>query len=183
MSTIEKINFEPLSDILHTQRRDYSLADPNLADPVNADALVDGEWMFINDAFKLVRATDVSAAVGSVPAVKRTSYPLFAERGRYDVRALSGVKTDIIQFGDWAADTRIFDATQLAASNGAQITYVGQPLQVATIQIGSKKVSGLVGHDGEPYGSGAAANAIVARVLRLPNTNGGKLMIEKASTI
>jgi hypothetical protein len=175
MSTVQRINFEPLSDILLNQRRDYSLADPNLADPLNTVALVDGEWMVVNDAFKLERATDVAAANGTVAS--RTSYVNFMERGRYDRRAMSGVKNTVIQLGDYIADTRIFDATQVGATNGVAITFVGQPLQVATITIGTRKYVGLIGHDG------AAGGAIVGRVMRLPANNGGKLMFERASSI
>ena len=87
MSTVDRVNFEPVSDILATQRRDFGLADKTLADPLNAVALVDGEWMVIDSAYKLVRAS----AIGSVgDYATQHAYPLFAERGRYDVRAMSG---------------------------------------------------------------------------------------------
>ena len=173
MSTVERVNLEPLSDILHTQRRDYALADPALSDPVNALALVDGEWMVVNNDYKLERAADVGSA-GNVAS--RTSYVLFFERGRYDGRAMAETKADVIQFGDYEADTRIYDATA-ALSGGAAITFSGQPLKVASITIGSRVYAGLVGAvagDGEP---------IVARVTRLPASNGGKLRYEKASSI
>jgi hypothetical protein len=174
MSTVQRINFEPLSDILHTQRRDYSLAEPALADPSNSIALVDGEWMVINNSFKLERASDITV-LGNLAT--RKSYVLFAERGRYDVRALSGTKTDIIQLGDYIADTRIYDATVVIGA-GAAIANVGQPLKVATIAIGSRYYTGLVGHGGV-----GDTDPIVARVMRLPANNGGKLMFEKACSI
>ncbi len=84
MSTIERVNFEPFSDILATQRRDYSLADAALANPLNAVALTDGEWMVIDDNYQIVRASDVGS-LGDLAG--QTSYVLFAERGRSDVRA------------------------------------------------------------------------------------------------
>lgn len=174
MSSIEKINFEPLSDILHTQRRDYPLADPNLADPLNSLALVDGEWLVLDANFKLVRAADIAAAGNLATS---TSWVNFMERGRYDRRALSQTKNTIIQLGDYIADTRIYDAT-VALGSGAAITAVMQPLKVASIQIGTKIVTGLVGH-----GGAADASPIVGRVLRLPANNGGKLMFERASSI
>jgi hypothetical protein len=174
MSTVERVNFEPFSDILLTQRRDYSLADPNLAKPLNSLALVDGEWMVINDAYKLVRATD-AGSLGD-PAL-RTSYVLFAERGRYDVQAMAGVKTVVVQFGDYEADTRMFDAA-VTVGGGAPITFSGQTLKVATIAIGGRNYSGLVGH-----GGAGDAHPIVGRVTRLPATNGGKLRFERASSI
>jgi hypothetical protein len=173
MSTVERVNFEPFSDILQTQRRDYSLADPALANPLNAVALVDGEWMRINDAYKLVRASDITSLDD---LATQTGYVLFAERGRSDVRAQAAVKMPVVFMGDYEADTRIFDAS-VALGGGALITFVGQPLKVATIAIGGRNYSGLVGAaagDGEP---------IVGRVTRLPSNNGGKLRFVKASTI
>jgi hypothetical protein len=175
MSSIEKINFEPLSDILHTQRRDYPLADPNLADPLNSLALIDGEWLVLNADFKLVRAADIAAA-GNLAA--STSWVNFMERGRYDRRALSQTKNTIIQLGDYIADTRIYDASATYGGAGVVIDTVMQPLKVASIDIGGKIVCGLVGH-----GGAADTDPIVGRVLRLPANNGGKLMFERASSI
>jgi hypothetical protein len=173
MSTIERVNFEPFSDILQTQRRDYSLADAALADPFNAVALTDGEWLRIDDNYQLVRASDVGS-LGDLAA--QTSYVLFAERGRSDVRAQASVKMPVVFMGDYEADTRIFDAA-VALGGGAAITFAGQPLKVATIAINGRNYSGLVGAvagDGEP---------IVGRVTRLPATNGGKLRYVRASSI
>lgn len=175
MSTIQRVNFEPFSDILQTQRRDYALADKDLSDPQNAVALIDGEWMVLNSDYKMLRATAIAAADGTVAT--RTGWVLFAESGRYDVRAMADNKMPVVQMGDYEADTRVFDATQSGTANGAAITTVGQPLQVATITIGSRKYTGLIGHDG------AAGGAIVGRVTRLPANNGGKLRFEKASSI
>lgn len=165
MSTIQRVNFEPLSDLLKTQIRDYALADKTIADPLNALAFVDGEWFIIDTNNKAARACAVNAA-GNFPT--QSSYPIFAERGRSDVLAMSGRKVPLIVMGQWEADTRIFDAT-LVVSGGAAITFVGQPLKVASISIGGKVVVGVVGAaagDGEP---------IVGRVSRLPANNGGKL--------
>lgn len=165
MSTIQRVNFEPLSDLLKTQIRDYALADKTIADPLNALAFVDGEWFVIDTNNKAVRAAAVNAA-GNIAS--QTSYPVFAERGRSDVLAMSGRKIPLIIMGQWEADTRIFDAS-VALGGGAAITAVGQPLKVASITIGGKVVSGIVGAvagDGEP---------IVGRVSRLPANNGGKL--------
>ena len=173
MSTVERVNFEPFSDILQTQRRDYSLADPALANPLNAVSLVDGEWMVINDAYQIERASDV----GSLDDLAaQTGYVLFAERGRSDVRAQAAVKMPVVFMGAYEADPRIFDAA-VVLGGGAAITFAGQPLKVATIAIGGRNYSGLVGAvagDGEP---------IVARVTRLPANNGGKLRFVKASSI
>jgi hypothetical protein len=171
MSTVERVNWEPFSDILATQRRDFGLADPTLADPLNAVALVDGEWMVIDAAYKIARAT----AIGTPSNLAaQTSYVLFAERGRIDVRAMSGSKMPVIFMGPYEADTRIFDAS--ATFGGIAITTVGQPLRVATITLGARNYTGLVGHDG------AVTHPIVGRVTRLPISNGGKLRYIRAET-
>lgn len=177
MSTVQRVNYEPVSDILANQRRDFPLADPSLSDPNGTVPLIDGEWMILDANSAIARATDVGAADGVVPAVAQTSYLLFAERGRYDVQSLATKKMPILWIGDFEGDTRIFSAAQVAASGGAAITLVGQPLQVATITIGSRKFTGLVGHDG------GSTNAIVGRVTRLPGNNNNKLRFRSAAGI
>ncbi len=170
MSTVGKINFEPVSDILPVQRRDFPLADRTLADPTNAVALVDGEWMTLDATNKLVRAAAV-ATPGDIATVR--AFPLFMEKGRSDVQALSMVKTMILWLGDYEFDTRIYDAS-VAVSGGAAITTMMQPLKVATVTIGSRNYVGLVGHAGS-----ADTDPIVGYVSRLPATNGGKLRFIK----
>jgi len=175
MATLQKINFTPVSDILPVQRRDFPLADPTLAQPLNASALVDGEWMTLNAASKLVRATNIATTGAVLPAGVTTPtgilVPLFAERGRYDVQALSQTKMPVLWCGDYEFDTRIFDAAAVV-SGGAAISYVGQPLKVATITFGGRSFSGLVGAG--PLG-GADVAPIVGYVTRLPASNGGQL--------
>lgn len=171
MSTVQKVNFEPVTDILATQRRDFVLADRTLSDPLNAVSLVDGEWMTLDSSYKLVRAADV-ATLGTAGAGGRASvlsFPLWAERGRYDVRAQAQAKMPIIFRGDFEFDTRIFDASAVVGS-GAAITTVMQPLKVATIAIGSRNYCGLVGHGGS-----ADTAPVVGYVTRLSASNGGKL--------
>ncbi len=172
MSTVQKINFEPVSDILPVNRRDFALAVPALADPLNAVALVDGEWMTINTSYQIIRAADITVlgSAGAAGVATLKSFPLWAERGRYDVRAQADVKMPILWRGDYEFDTRIFDAALVAFGAGAAITTVLQPLKVATITIGTRNYCGLVGHAGA-----ADTSPIVGYVTRLPASNGGKL--------
>ncbi len=164
--SIQRINFEPVSDILPVQRRDFVLADPTLADPLNAVALVDGEWMAIDSAYKCARA----AAIGTPGALATVrSFPVFAERGRSDVQAIAGTKTVLLWLGDYEFDTRVFDAT-VALGTGAAITTVMQGLKVATITLGARNYVGLVGHGGS-----ADTDPVVGYVSRLPAANAGKL--------
>lgn len=168
MSTVGKINFEPVSDILAVQRKDFPLADTSLATPTNAVALVDGEWMTLNSSYQLVRAATVA---NDDELATLMSFPLFAENGRYDVQALG--KTDVLWLGEYEADTTIFDAS-VALGSGAAITTVLQPLKVATVTIGSRNYVGLVGH-----GGAADSSPIVGYVTRLPANNGGKLRFRR----
>ena len=173
MSTLSKINFTPVSDILPVQRRDFALADPTLANPLNAVCLIDGEWMALNSAYQIVRASDITTlgATALSGGKKIRSFPLFAERGRYDVQAMSLAKLHVLWRGDYEFDTRIFDATRVA-NGGAAITYVGQPLKVATIGFSGRNYTGLVGHADL---GGADTDPIVGYVTRLSTSNGGQL--------
>jgi hypothetical protein len=173
MSTLQKINFMPVSDILPIHRRDFALADPTLANPLNPVALVDGEWMVINSSYQIVRAADVTSvgarALLGGKAVR--AFPTFAERGRYDVQAMSLTKVPVLLGGFYEFDTRIFDAS-VVVHGGAAITYVGQPLKVATVAFSSRKFCGLVGHADI---GGADTDPIQGYVTKLPANNGGQL--------
>jgi hypothetical protein len=170
MSTLSRINFTPVSDILPIQRRDFSLTDPTLANPTNPVASVDGEWYTIDTNYKAVRAALITGTVGTTYASVR-SFPVFAEKGRYDIQAMSRSGVPLLFRGDYEFDTRIFDAS-LVVHNGAAITYIMQPLKVALINFSGRNFSGLVGH-GAPGGSDV--DPIVGYCTRLPSSNGGQL--------
>jgi hypothetical protein len=161
-STVQKVNFEPVSDILTLWLRDLPLANPDLADPLNAVAIVDGEWLTLDTNYKWVRATDITNA-SSIASVK--SFPCFSERGRSDRMGMSQKKTDAIFRGEYEFDTRIYDSAV-----GTAITFVMQPLKVRTITIGTRNYTGLVGHNGS-----GDTDPVVGYVTKLPANNGGKL--------
>jgi hypothetical protein len=163
---IQNYNFELLSDMMLMVRRDIALADKTLANPLNAVALVDGEWMALDSNGKLVRAITITDAAGTVSA-HNLNWPLWAERGRYDMQANSLGKAPVIKGGYFEADTRVFDA-----SLGSGIDAIDQPLKVAVVEIDSRKYSGLMRHAGL-----ADDAAVVAYVEKLPANNGGKLRI------
>jgi hypothetical protein len=162
-TTAQRPNFDIKSDLFMVQTRDYPLADTTLLDPRLSTCLVDGEWVRLTDARLLVRATNVASA-GDPATVK--SFPLWNEPGRSDTQAIR--KMTGIRFGSWEADTRIFDAAAVVGG-GAAITAMDQPLKVATITLGGRNYSGLVG--------AGASDIIVARVSKLPANNGGRLGI------
>lgn len=168
MSTLQRINFTPVSDILPIQRRDFALNDPTLANPTNPNCLIDGEWFAINTSYQAVRAATIGTP-GSFATVR--SFPVFAEKGRYDVQAMSLNKVPLLFRGEYEFDTRIFDATAVV-HGGAAITFIMQPLKVATVTFSGRNFVGLVGH-GAP--GGGDVDPIVAYVTRLPSSNGGQL--------
>ena len=168
MSTVQKTNFEPVRDVLTVVRADYPLADTTLANPGNALALVDGEWMTLNATAKLVRGSVVGTP--DDPAVTLT-WPLWAERGRTDVQTMADRKMPVLWMGQWEFDSRIFDAAAIVGS-GAAITFMFQPLKVATITLGSRNYTGLVGHGGS-----GDTDIIIGSVTKLPAVNGGKLRL------
>lgn len=161
MSTVNRQgNFEPVRDILNLQTRPIALADPNLMDPTNAVALVEGEWMIEDSNRKAIRATTIGS-VGNEATVR--SFPHWLERGRYDARAQAEPKSDWLWGGiTWEFKTRIFNAA-VSVGSGAPITAWMQPLKVATITLGTRNYSGLVGHGG----SGDTA-LVVAYVSKIP---------------
>lgn len=166
MSTVQKVNFEPCTDVLAIWRKDLPLADKNLADPLNAAALIDGEWLVLNASYQWTRAADISAP-GNAATIR--SFPLFLERGRSDRLGMADRKSTCLFRGEYEFDTRIFDAA-LVVGSGAAITTVMQPVKAASITIGVRNYVGLVGHGGS-----ADTNPVLGYVTRLPATNGGKL--------
>jgi len=107
-------------------RKDFAAADA-LIDPNATTPLFDGEWVQIDANYNVVRynagATYVDGAAQNAGEV--ISYPIWAERGRYDVQALRKIP---VLFGNTCElDELIFDATSL---------YPGAPLEVADMTYG-----------------------------------------------
>jgi hypothetical protein len=166
MSTIQKVNFEPVTDILPLHRRDFALADPTLLNPQNPVCAIDGEWFVLNSSYQILRASTIGT-LGNLATLK--SFPSWAELGRYDTRAQSKSPLPLIFRGEYEFDTRVYDAS-VSLGSGAPITFVLQGVKAATIAIGGRNFTGLVGHGGS-----ADASPVVGYVTRLPSANGGKL--------
>ena len=169
MSTLQKTNFTPVTSILEVNRRALPLADATLCNPLNSIVLCDGEWVTINTSYQLVRATSDVAAPATGYATVR-SFPVFVERGRSDTQAMALLKVSFLFGGFYEFDTRIFDAA-LTTHSGAAMTYIMQPLKVATVVFGGRAFSGLIGHGAV----GADTDPIVGYVTKLPSSNGGQL--------
>jgi hypothetical protein len=168
MSTVQRVNFEPVSSVISVWLKDLGLADTTLADPESATRLVDGEWVTLDANYKWVRASTIGS-VGNEATL--SSFPVFFEAGRTDRQGMSEKKTTAIFTGEWEFDTRIYDATS-AVGSGAAMALM-KPVKVATITIGTRNYTGLVGHGGS-----ADTALVVGYVTRMPATNGGKLRIK-----
>jgi hypothetical protein len=183
MSTVQRINVEIISNLTRIEMRDFPLVDPTLANPANAVALVDGEWVSLDSTgAKIARSTDI-ATPGAQAALTGMHFLAWSEKGRTDVQAQAERKLTCLYHGFYTLDTRIFDAVY-AGNGGAAITTVGQWLKIATITVnlsagGSRNFTGLVGHGG----AGDTTSQVVARVEKLPANNGGKLRIVRAGIL
>ena len=171
--TILRENFRPVGDVLPVVRRDFPLADKQLANPENPLSLYDGEWMTLDSSYKLVRACDVTDdSTPAEPAAGALCFPLWAENGRFDIQAMADRKPPLLWMGNWEFETRVFDPA-VAAGSGAAITTLWQPVKVATVVIGTRNFVGLVGHGG----AGVDSALIVGYVTKLSSDNGGWLRI------
>lgn len=117
-------NIELVSEVLPIQRRDFSLAAADLLNPINANPLVDGEFLELNASYQLARGTGIQVA----PA-----WVVWAERGRYDTQAIG--KTTVLFNGGYEAETRIADLTGLV---------VGDALMVSDVTVDALVKKGLL---------------------------------------
>ncbi len=168
MSTVMKVNFEPYRDSLHLERAVKPLADGDLANPLNAVALVDGEWLTVDANDKWVRATDIASADDECLAAT-LAWPHWNEQGRTDMQATGERRTVCIWGGFWEFETRIWEDG--VVGGGLALTNLGL-VKVVTITIGTRNYSGLMG-------SQISDTSVrhVGYITRLPATNGGKLRV------
>lgn len=82
-------NFELITELQTLTRRDFPVADPGLLQPLNANPLVDGEWLELNGNYQLVRGADAGGSM--------LVFPLHTERGRYDTQAIG--KANVLFLG------------------------------------------------------------------------------------
>ena len=139
------VNFELVTEVQGLLRRDFPVADRTLVNPNNANPLMDGEFINLDSAYKLIRGADGTMGLA-----------LFVERGRMDVQAIG--KVTVLMGNTYEADTRVFTTTSLT---------LGCKLQVsASVTVDTLTKSGLA-----LYSSGE----IIGYCTRLPANNGGKL--------
>jgi len=135
-------HFRLRTEVQVLTRRDFSLVDPTLLNPNNANPVEMGEWLMLDSSqYKLIRSD------GSLP-----SWVSFVERGRSDVQAIG--KLTVLFLGGYEAETLIYDDTSLV---------VGSPLKAdAAISYGSFTKAGLKLH-----GGGGDSDHVVGYVMQV----------------
>lgn len=112
-------NFDIISGLEYTDRRDYNLVDPTILNPTSLNPLVDGEWLELDAAQKLKRGTSLLAANEAANAL---TFPVWAETGRWDTQTIQ--KVPVIRWAYFEARTALVDNTNCV---------VGTPLIVKDI--------------------------------------------------
>lgn len=92
-------NFEMVTELQVTTRRDFPVADQSLLNPLASNPIVDGEWLEIDGNYMLARGS----GSGILPV-----YPVFTERGRYDTQSIG--KVDVLFGGMYEAETTVFSS-------------------------------------------------------------------------
>jgi hypothetical protein len=139
------VNFTLVTDLQHVIRRDFYLATPAMADPTYTNPLMDGEFVNLDTAYKLIRG--VNGSMG---------WAVFSDIGVFDAQA---IKKKTVLFGQtYEADTRVFTSTSLALGGKLEIG--------SSVTVDTKTKSGLV-----VWGSGV----VIGYVTRMPANNGGLL--------
>jgi hypothetical protein len=144
-----QVNFDLVTDLQQLTRRDFTVADRALVNPTNANPILDGEFVFVDSAYKLIRASTGSYA-----------WCVFMEKGRFDVQALG--KLTVLQLGHYEADTRVFTSAGLTLGGALKIS--------SSVSLDDQTKSGLANYD---------SGVIIGYVTRLPANNGGRLRFVK----
>jgi len=151
-------NFELITELQVTIRRDFPLAAEAILNPLDSRPLVEGEWLELNTDYMLARGGDNNAGTAD-EGVNAAVFPVHTERGRYDTQSIK--KANVIFLGMYEAETLVHPADL----SGYQ---VGDPLTVqdvthgGIVRRGLAKAAGtdervVVGFISKITGTGAAA--------------------------
>lgn len=155
----KKVNFQLVTPYLNLDVRDFDVDFAGNSMPAdilpNTDkALIDGEWMMLSAGGKKVTRgfnADLSTPVG-VPC-----FPLYAEKGRTELMALS--KVPVIWMGSFEADTHLYKSSDSAMALGARL-----------VVMGVNKAGGI---DGTELGTALIHSVVAANAYAAdPTTNG-----------
>ena len=137
-------NMTLISEVLPVNRRDFSLFDPTILNPTNANPLFDGEWMEIDTNYLAKRGTGEGT---------KAAFQVFSLKGQYDTQAIG--KTTLLFLGGYEAETTVATVAGLA---------VGDFLVVSDVSIGGVNKRGLI------KAAGAGQHLVVATVTRVIGT-------------
>jgi hypothetical protein len=125
-------NFRITVGLENLVRRDFPLATLAQLNPLNANPVVDGEWLALNSAKALAR--------GSSEGASSLVFPVHTEKGRYDTQGIG--KANVIFAGPFEARSKVVDLTGLAV--GDYLTVQDVTFEALTRR-GLKKKSGTSG--------------------------------------
>lgn len=108
---MSKPNFELVTELQTLTRRDFYLAVPTILNPLDANPLLDGEWLELDSNYALVRGTG--------EGVSPNAFVVHTERGRYDTQAIQ--KTNVLMLGMYEARTRVYDSTSLLLGSAVTV--------------------------------------------------------------
>jgi hypothetical protein len=140
-------NFELITELQMTARRDFPVAAPSILSPLDSAALVEGEWLELDNNYKLARG-----GTGAGTAEEGTNaavFPVHTEKGRYDTQAVQ--KVNVIFAHDYEAETTIVNPTGLV---------IGDALTVQNVNINGVVRRGLAKRLTQSTGTPAVKSAV-----------------------
>ena len=147
-------NFELVTELQTLTRRDFPVSDSTMLKPLDASALVEGEWLELDDNYHLQRGTDYG---------RLCVYPVHTERGRMDTQAIG--KANVLFLGQFEAETSVVDNTNLV---------IGSKLMVKTLASGT-----FSGKRGLALSDGKSGAVEIGYVTKLPSS--GKVRFVRTS--
>jgi hypothetical protein len=139
-------------------RRDVTLLDPTLLDPNEADALVQGEWVSVDNAS--------GKAIRHATSTARGAMQVFTPKGDLSGQAIG--KVAVLQLHEYEAETTIFD-------DGFNPS-AGDPVTVGTITLDGVGPGPFVG-----LKLPAGGDIIYGVCTKSPTNNNGKLRFMKST--
>lgn len=136
-------NFDIISGLEYTDRRDYNLVDPTILNPTSANPLVDGEWLELDANQKLLRGT--AGGLAGAESVNTLTFPVWAETGRWDTQTIQ--KVPVIRWAYFEARTALVTNTNCV---------VGTPLIVRDMTF-----KGIAGRRGLAIAPVTTANHLI----------------------
>ena len=146
------LNFKLVTPFIDLGVRAFPFADTGIVLPSNANPLLDGEFLELNSAYKLVRG---AAGIAPLP-----SFAYFLEQGAYTAQGLG--KGPILMLHGYEADTMIF-------GSGGSFAYGTK------VAIGDVTIGGVANRRGLVNVVTPGTDYVIGYVTRAPANNKGWL--------